>query len=413
MNRNIQIIAGLLILIISINLVQANAEDYLNEFNELGETCRVVDYFVYEYNCPTFFNSQRYCSTVPTFYECCSEESCTRVIFDLENRKFLEEKYNSELIDLNYIKYYLKKGDLSEIQFELNEFDVCYPFGTNKIRQETINLAASTSETIAPILGAEKAREINTVVKSARSVGAVSKFNPAILAASISCSYDNKKLNNAIESLLNVNTYLSNIRNDYAKEGYIYGLTTNLNLAKNDLKIYTESLVSISKGAFDWLINVFRALFNLNVDEGLEIEKTDYQLAQEAYGKVLDYQSYLHNPNNHEIILAQNIRINKKVTEFNEEYESFNRKYGGVKEIKPSFFSISYVFLFKSPNYNLSEANLLLENSKKLQDLAVKDFKARKFNSASNKLIRAQEYLNQSETIYVRENNITRSFSLF
>lgn len=400
-------------LVITLSNVSAESEEYLNEFNVPGESCQVIDYFVYDIKCPSFFNSDRHCTTVPTIYACCNEDSCTTIIFDLQNKIFLGDKYNSEIIDLNFIKYGLNNGNISETQFNLKGLDICSPFGYKEIKQESINAAASAAEAISPLLEVEKAKKIEKTIKVARNVGAVNKFNPAVLAASVTCTYNSEKLNLAIESLANTNVYLSNIKNNYAREGYVYGLTTQIDIAKANLKIYLDSPVSMARGATNWFINAISALFKFafNPTSGnIEIEKNEYQLAQEAQSQLSGYNLYLHNPNNAQIITNGNVRVNSKISEYNDEYNSFIVNYQRVKGLKPSFLTVLFTNFFMDPNYNISEANSYFEKAKNSKILAEKSIKVYKFNTATSYINESSFYLNLSEPLYIREQQVDRKW---
>lgn len=405
------------ILVITLGVVSATPEEYLKEFNNNNETCEVIDYFVYDYHCPWFFNSDRYCSTVSTFYRCCTEDKCTTIILDLQSKRFLGDSYSTELIDLNYIKYNLRNGNISQTPFQLEGFDVCSSFGSKEIRQESVNLAASAAESISPlVLEAEKARDVKNIVQNARKIGAVNKFNPYILVAGFTCNYNSEKLNTAVESIANTNAYLNNINKDYAREGYLYGLSSEIDITRANLKSYVESPVSMTRGAANWFINTIVWLFNLASHPGEtpgDIPKTEYQVAQEAYGKVAGYNLYLHNPNNAAILQAQNTRISEKDRAYISEYNRFNVEYQKVREIKPSFLKVLFTDLFKNPNYNISYADSLFTEAKSLKNAGEKNYQLNKFNSAIGTISNTKNYLNDSYAIYLRENGIERNYSIW
>jgi len=404
------------VILISVTLVYASAsEEYISEFNNLDETCEIIDYFVYDIRCPIFFNSERYCSSVPVFYKCCSKEDCITILFDAQNADFLSNSLNSELINLNYIKYSLDNGNMSLTQFDLKGFDVCSYFGTDEIRQESVNIATSTAENIAPtVLNAEKAHKVKKTINTAKKVGKVSKFNPTTLIASVSCVYDDKKLKQAIESLYSCNSYLSNIQNNYAKEGYITHFTEEVNLARLNLKEYIDSPTAQIRGGTNTLFNMIASIFRFFMDLGsgkeakLEIEKTELDLAREAYSMVSNYNPYIENPNNALILLRHNTRINSKISEYNFEYNSLTTDYKKIKSLKPSIFRVLLTNFFMKPNYNISTADKYFSNAKQSKRNAENLIKVYKFNSAINQISHSSNYLNLTEPIYVRENKINR-----
>ena len=110
----LQLAAGLtLLLLFSVSVHGLSADDYVKEFNNLGETCIVENYFNYWTPNPTFFDSNNYKLTVPVIYQCCDgNNKCTSITFDLQNQQFLPEGYVAEIIDIDYIHENIENGTL-------------------------------------------------------------------------------------------------------------------------------------------------------------------------------------------------------------------------------------------------------------------------------------------------------------
>lgn len=407
------IIIIFLILIIFTNNVNASAEEYISEFNNKNEVCEIIDYFVYDVHCPTMFNSKKSCPTVPIFYKCCSNVDCVTIIFDIQNKKFLYENYNTELINLNFVKYNLNEGNLLETQFDLKGFDICSYFGNRELRQESINLATSAAETITPLISTKKAKD---TISTAKKLGVVGKFNPTILIASVSCNYDNENLKRAIESLASCNVYLSNIKNNYAKEDYLDNLTSEVNGAKENLNQYMNSGTAQVRGIINKLINVIMGIFkffinfDLDKDNKLDIEKTELELSQTALNQISNYNPYLKNPDNHQILESHELRITQKEMQFNKAYTLFIIDYKKADNNNPSFITTFLTNLFMNPNYNISEGRFYFRKSSKSKNQIENFYKGYKYNSAIKEISNSNKSLELSNSIFLREKNIIRNF---
>ena len=270
----------LLMLFVFVGMGGATAsQDYLNEFNIEGENCEVSDVFIYDISDPWLFDSNNKYTTVPAIYTCCSEKSCVSLIFDIENKIFFKNNYMEEIIDLNYIRYNLHNGNLSENYFQTNGLDLCDYFGFKETKQQTLNLAFEAVESGALVVGTEKAYRVSRTIKTARNVGVIGKFNPAVLIAGVGCNYDDKRLDSVLENVVILNAYLKNINGGYSQEGYVSNLTNSLSLSKYYLGEYVKSPTAMTRGAISWILNAFKFLFDVANDpqENHEIEKTKYQ----------------------------------------------------------------------------------------------------------------------------------------
>lgn len=396
----------------------ANAEDYLSEFSVGDENCSTIDAFLYKVYSPGFlFDS--YSDTVPVFYDCCSGNSCTPIIFDVYNEKLIGEEDIKELINLNYIKVNLNKGVLSEKQFISTGVDVCDSFGQKELNQESVNLAANAVESSAPLMKAETAYKVTKTIETARELNVISKFNPSILVASVACRHDNKILKQVVESLATCNAYMKNIRNNFAQSYYVEILDNCLTNAKTRLKSYIDSTTAQVRGVINWILNLiwglFKPIFSVISNpsspvSGFKIEKTELEIAQDIYKEISGFNANLRNPNNLDILKKYSDRIEEKEKEYNKEYFLVNQKYDEVKSIKLSTFRILITDLFNEPNYNISEGIDYFGNVTDLKSMSEQSIKKYKFNTAINQLKLADEELEKSKEIILREANIKRNF---
>jgi len=416
-NKSILILSIFVVILMSINIINATPEEYIEEFKNRDENCKIIDYFIYDVKCPIIFYTNRLCSTVPVFYECCNNESCVTVIFDIENEKILNNNHNKELIDLNFIKFNLNNGNLSETQFNLKGFDICSYFSNKELRQESINLAASAAQGASIFMNIDNARKVKNSVNTAKKIGVVGKFNPATLIASVSCSYDNKNLNIAMESLAYCNVFLSNIKNNYAREGYLKELAGGVDAAKTNLNIYVNSDTAQVRGIINKIINIIVGIFkffielDLNKSNELNIEKTELEVSQEALQQISKYNPYLKNPFNYKVLENHDLRIAQKKNQFNNKYNPFILKYTEVKKYKPSKIKIFFTNLFMNPNYKISIALEDFKDAKYSKKKSEQYFKEFKFNSAINEIENADENLESAKEIFKREINVNRKYN--
>ncbi|MEK6934509.1 MAG: hypothetical protein AABW46_01395 [Nanoarchaeota archaeon] len=422
MKKNYLTLVVIPFLVITIAYANITPDEYLNEFKNQDESCEIIDFFVYDVSCPSFFNPTRLCTKVPVFYKCCNDNKCATIIFDVQKRGVLTEIQNQELIDLNYIKYNLYNENLSIIHFDPTGFDVCSYFGKDELRQESVNLAASASERLSPLLGTEQSKKVKDTIDTAKKMGKVSKFTPSTFLLSVSCSYDNHNLKEAIESFANTNIYMKNIQNNYAQEGYVFHLTKTVKEGKLKLKNYADSVTAQIRDSANKFTNRIIATlrsflrffinFDLNGSDKLEIEKTKLDEVKEAYEEILNYEPYLINPNNQEILVSHKSRVSDKISQYDNAYSLFTSKYNQIVELKPAPLKIFFSDIFMRPNYNISDANFYLDQAKDSKEIAEDMFKAYKFNTAIAELSLPLENLNISEQIYLREQKINRSFDI-
>ncbi len=407
----IKLISFVLLLLIQVSLALASVQEYAYEFNNENETVSLKDYFVYEYKCPSLFNSDRYCPSTPVIYSYCSNESCMDIIFDIQNKRFMN-KYNQEIVDLSFVKDQIKNGNISKLNLDLEGFDICSSFGKKEVAKETTNLVASVTESNLGLLEAERARKVKNGLNLLKTAGAIEKFNSGVLLAGATCYYNDKQLNTAVESVVNLDVYLGNIENNYAKEGYLANLSSQIDNSKAILNKHLESLASIALGGVNFAGNQFIALLGAVQNKGYNPKKTSYQLLQDANNKISGYSLYVHNPNNKQILDNHISRINNKIEFYNKERALASQTHSSIDKIKPSLFNKLVTNIFMEPNYNLSNAKDLLDKGLELEENAENNVNVWKLNSALGNLSLAQIYLNNSLGVYQRESMVERKFEL-
>ncbi len=389
-------------------------EDYEYEFSNPNETCSTIDYFVYDVPKPTFFDKDNKISTTPTIYSCCLEnDSCTTIIFDVYGKNIFTKEGLKEVIDSNFIRYHIFKNDISSLYFINSGLSLCDSIGFGDSKRESLNLAAETVEAGLNLVKSEKVVEIVKTIQVARNLGLINKFNAASLVAGVTCDYDSKKLNLALEESLKFDIYINNLKNGYTYQGNLLEVSNSLERSRILLKEYTESPVAITKGAFDWLINVFKFLFGFatNPQSTHEIAKTDYQLASESMSKASTYNSYLSNPLKESMAEDAENRITLKNNQFLLVYAVVVKQHDELKKIKPSNILINN--LFYEPNYNLTEGDNCFDNADQIKATAEVYYRDLKMNSGIRVLNNYSNSYLCAREVYERENLIEREIDGF
>jgi hypothetical protein len=308
-----KIVLLFILLLVSTSVSGFETEDYLTEFNNEGEQCVALDVFHFEQWEPTWWKNNRFVSRVPVYYQCCQDDDCTVIIIDISKGDLLKDVSFRELVDLNYIKYALSEGNLSENRFISEGLDTCYFHGKKEFSQETLNLVADSAEVIARTRKTKQAQQVITVIKTARSLELVSPVSLADLTFSAACTFNNKKLEKAMETLASCNQYLRNINNNYAQSGYVYGLNNCFIEARSQLLHYREGWFAKLKHGSDLFFNFWRDLSTRPLDMFSEgITDTEYDLAGVIEEKIKNEQLFLHHPKKESIFNKYATRILQK-----------------------------------------------------------------------------------------------------
>lgn len=386
--------------------------DYLKEFNNQGETCQVADIFHYQQWEPIWWQNNRYVSTVATIYQCCEEEICVAIPIDIQSGNLLHDISVKELIDLNFIKSELHEGNLSETYFVNEGLDTCYFHGKKELTQESLNLAADTAEAIAATRNAKQAKQVVTVIKTARTLEILSPFSIADFSLSVACTFNSKKLEIAIETLATCNLYLRNIKNNFAQSGYTSELSRCYDKARGELKEYLESDLAKSKHYTDKTGNFFHDLFtdpSKMLKEG-EITDTEYEIAKAIYDNIPTQQILLTHPRKDEVFQKYVDRILQKQGAYIVINNPVQERINTLEEESPWKVEIWFSDIFTNPNFNITEGSSNLEKAKRDMIECRVLYNQNKFNSAIKCVEQAEVHLAQAEPIIQREINFKRSF---
>lgn len=394
------------------------AGDYLNEFNNPGETCEIYNYFYYYVSQPKFLDTERHVLTIPIFYKCCKDDKCTLVIFDIQNQGFPNDEYLSELFDLNYINKQLESGELSEDIYTIEtSFNICDYFGVDTLRQESVNLGAEGAQSVAPHLDKKEKEYITISLKRGKLLGLIKNLNPSALISSAVCYVNEKDLKKVLEQLAECRSYLANINKNIAVEEYTANLKTCNSDATEKLKKYVDSDLSKIKNVINKAGNVVTGLISffsefvedpISKDLELEIKETEYEYAKQAYNKISNQNPKLIDEEKNELINTHNDRIAAKYSETSNKLDSVQESLIRISQLRPNWLNFFIINVFKEPNYNLSKYDLLISGSKESLTNRYNLLKQFKFNSAFNGINEIEENNNEAFEIIEREINIVR-----
>jgi len=292
-------------------------------------------------------------------------------------------------------------------------------FGSEELNQQSVNLAAQTAIKAKPLMNAEVAKDVTTAIKLGKMAGKIGEFNPTSFIVSIGCSYNNKNLKQATETLSMCNAYLTNIGNGFTRYGYVPELTTCIVKAKITLKEYIDSPLSKAREVADTLYAPVKALIINPLSDAIQgkmpdilnakIEETEMTIANRIYSDLGNSETNLFHPQKNNIVAQEKARITEKQNAYSQALYKSQNSYDNTKKIQPNIISVWLTDIFMTPSFNLSlgiesinNASNKISNSKELENQY-------KFNTAKGYLNSADRDINASNELFNRENNITRS----
>lgn len=411
----------LMSILLAVPTMALSADEYSNEFNNPGETCVLENYFNYWTPQPNFFHSDNHKLTVPVIYRCCtSSNDCLKIIFDLQNQELMSDNYVAEVADLSFIQQNLENGNISEENYLLDSaFDVCSYFGTSKLRQEAVNLGGQTAHEIKPVLSTKVQQFVTQSLSAGKTLGVIKELNPTDLVISATCYLDQKSLKKAFEKITECKGYLHNIRNRDVVAGQVNILKNCDAEAENILKEYTQSTLSQIRHAANKVGNTIAGAVSYinsltkNPSSSvppLKIADTEYELAQKALSKLKEQSPYLADPQLEDTLAKYRLRIGQKQSITERGLLSSKENYLQVKNQYPSILSLFFTDLFYEPDYNLSNAENLLEQAEISINQGNEFLKQFKYNSAIKALENANTLLPPAEEEVKRELTTGRTF---
>jgi hypothetical protein len=320
--------------------IPSEGDEYLNEFNNSGESSSVISVMYY---------GQKASSV--NFYSYCNQ-TCIIVPFDIGDRKFYDDKQILEDIFRNKNAIELvKSGNITEAAYTFSSSNfICDYYDIDVFKEESINLGGK----VAPLVKPESAK----VIKPLKGVGMISKFNEFTFVASVYCLPSNN------DDILN-KIAGGKIYTDYLKIGYAY------NGIVGDFRNHDGEIIENINDREKSLWNLIYIFNNPMYDNQLPLIKNNYahlvQLSTQNYDNEVESAIRRFNDKSEE----SRTFINNATNELNE-----------INSQIPNTFVEKIVNFFEEPETNYTTASLKRDNAESFLKTATEDRGMYKFNSA-------------------------------
>lgn len=406
----------LLLCLLFLLIVPAFAVDpsiYLGEFNNTNETCTMVDTFTYRQEGFIFSRDIQ-----PVIYYCSGNSTSAVVVYDPSNNLFPEESRLGEIVDANYIRWGLQTGNLSFHYFGDTEGFCSIIDAQGKLSQETLNVAAATTEKVASYYKTAEASAVIGGIDLAKSVGVVSAVDPKAIAIGVSCYYLGGKVKDITQKLANCNSLLGNFANGVVWSGDVGRLEYCVNDVRQEMKDYLDSQVRQVVNVVDTLFNFFIGwpikLLTTSLNGGnigqVGIGKTEYDTISGIYGSSQFDAAYFHNPYNDQIIQSQAARLLEKVNAYSAVNSEVKTEFEELNRVNPNGITIFFSDLFLEPNYNLNAAKEGYYRISSTLPQCGALYDESRFNSALDCLETIQAQIQPTEEAFKEELSVKRVF---
>ena len=406
-----KIIYAFIVIIVLIPIVQASAEEYLSEFNEDGQTCKIENNLYYI----DVSNN----IAIATLYSCCDTSGkCDEIFFDTQNKREFTKEDIIELYNALYVKSKIDTSQISPETFEIDSSNgMCEYFGFDVLTQESVNLATSNENKIARYVSKDARKYVKTAKSLGMATGAVTKFSPGTFVVGLACVGFSGKEEKIAKDIAECKQYFESVKNRNTYFGLNQQMTQCVNNVDIELKDYTESLLMQLKAPLDKAANTITGLVNWvlsdpinNPDIKLDIKESNYNTFKSTYDKISTFNHDL--TDNYAPSKADNTvtLFNNKNQKINQDYNQLYTSYETAKDRLPSSFVTWLKNLFIEPNYDFSQAKASLENIDNNLRSMQNDIGYYKFNSAKTISGTIGLELETTTTIINEELNKQRGF---
>lgn len=357
-----------------------NPEEYISEFNNIGETCTTNDAFFY-----TGSNNKL---DFIAIYECCNENQCLKIPFDLQNRKEISELDLRETFNINFARDKIRSGDLVPSNYFPESFDVCAYF-SDKLPEQSRNLAVKTADSVEEFAPKNYRKIYKTIRGAGFATGLISEFEIGVFVVGVGCNKLSKQEDEAFFKVAECYNYIQNIESGTAH----YGITSQTYTCMQDADVLLsqvlESWAQKIKGAFNKVASTAKAIWNWgtdlaqgNLSANLDITETSYEAAQRIKGKLNIEKDYLENPDS--IVLSENAqrRLGEKRYSAERVFNGLKQEYDLLDNKVPGWLSELITNIIHKPNVDYSKSRFSLDNAKSNLNLMKDLIKISKYNSA-------------------------------
>jgi hypothetical protein len=231
----ISIIFLLLIILLS-GFIFASSEEYLNEFNYIGETCTIYGEWNY---LDSFTNSKHIVD-----YRCCSN-SCLDLLYDSQNNQLLDDDTLLDTSKLVILKSRIDSNLITTSNYNIEKpysSLVCSNYGIDVFKKQTGNLGTKVAvNDVVPEIASKKAATlIKNIYEAGKTLNVIEDVNPVALVLSVGCVGGDIFENIAVRKAKSCSSYIINEKNGYSYYGMV-----------DDLKdCHEDSINILSKAKF-------------------------------------------------------------------------------------------------------------------------------------------------------------------
>ncbi|MBR9704646.1 hypothetical protein GOV12_04490 [Candidatus Pacearchaeota archaeon] len=388
-----------------------NPEDYLEEFNNLDEICTTKDVFFYT-------DSNNKLSFV-VIYDCCQNDKCIQIPFDIQNQKELSLLDLQESFDISYARDNIRNGNLTPSNYFPESFDVCAYF-SDKLPEESRNLAVKTADSVKEFAPKNYRKIYKTLRGVGFATGFISEFEIGVFIVSVGCNKLSKQEN---EAFFKVAECYNNIQS--IESGAVhYGITSQTYNCMQEADILLEQVLESwgqkIKGAFNKVANTAKAVWNYgnnlaqgNISTNLDITETSFEAAERIKDKLNLEKDYLENPISFILVDYAQKRLDEKRYLTQTEYNNLKEKYNSLNNQIPGRFWQFVKNIIYNPNTNYDKSRLYLKEGGINLDVMKELIEVSKYNSAIglNDLINLN--INNSLNSYEPLSKVKRNIDIF
>jgi len=355
-------------------------EEYLDEFDYANEVCTLDDAFFY-----TDSNNKL---DFIAIYECCNENNCLKIPFDIQNKREVKGLDLNEIFNINFARNNIREGDLVPSNYFPESFDVCAYF-SDKLPEQSRNLAVKAADNVKEFAPKNYRKIYKTMRGAGFATGLITKFDIGVFVVGVGCNKLSKQEDEAFFKVAECYNYVQNIESGTVH----YGITSQTYACMQEadalLDQILESWAQQIKGAFNKVASTTKAIWDWgkdlaqgNLSAKLDITETSYEAAQRIKGKLNIEKDYLENPDS--FVLSENAqkRLIEKRYSAEKVYNELGQDYDLLDDKVPGWFFELVTNIIHKPNVDYSKSRFYLSDAESNLNLMKDLIKISKYNSA-------------------------------
>lgn len=401
--------------ILLISVLSTSPEEYLSEFNNTNEKCTSKEFIRFDYDESTI-QSEIY------FYQCCTDEDCVNLPFDLTLRTFQSDYYINEFFQSKFVIDQIKNKEIPNDHYYYKKlFDVCTFFGEDKLHEQYVSVTAEGVYEASPFLfDLEKANAIRKSIELAKKTGKIAKFSLWTLIPAVTCNHATNLEKEVISKMQDCYRYYHILENNYAYPEIINHFEKCNNEALEDMEKLKKDYIAKTHDIFlyigkvinfviNFIINFFKYFSNLfenekSTQDVFDVGQTVFEWVDYSRPKIIDtnnkitIKSYLEERDK-----AIN-RIRFKKEEINGKKQKVDVLYKKINSMQASFLEKIFINSFSNIKLNYTTQTALLFEVDEIIKSTETLVKNSKYNSANAKLPKTYPLLFSVQNQFNKEN---------